>query len=44
MAGQASERNCTLYVSRGVGTVVAPVRINCPAEVSVLTLRTTAEI
>ena len=44
VAGQASERNCTLYVSRGVGTVVAPVRINCPAEVSVLTLRTTAEI
>lgn len=44
VAGQASERNCTLYVSRGVGTVVAPVRINCPAEVSVLTLRATAQI
>ncbi len=40
LAGAASERNCTLYVSRGVGTVVAPVRINCPADVSVLTLRT----
>ena len=44
VAGQASERNCTLYVSRGVGTVVAPVRINCPAEVSVLTLRATTHI
>jgi len=40
IAGAAIERNCTLYVSRGVGTVVAPVRINCPAEVTVLTLRT----
>ena len=42
IAGLGSMRNCTLYVSRGVGTVVAPVRINCPAEVSVLTLRATA--
>lgn len=40
IAGAANERNCTVYVSRGVGTVVVPVRINCPAEVSVLTLRT----
>lgn len=44
LAGAASERNCTLYVSRGVGTVVAPVRINCPADVSVLTLRTRSSI
>lgn len=40
IAGAAAERNCALYVSRGVGTVVAPVRINCPAEVTVITLRT----
>lgn len=44
LAGAATERNCTLYVSRGVGTVVAPVRINCPAEVSVLTLRTRSHL
>ncbi len=44
LAGAATERNCTLYVSRGVGTVVAPVRINCPADVSVLTLRTRSEL
>ena len=44
IAGPALERNCTLYVSRGVGTVVAPIRINCPADVSVLTLRTTAQL
>jgi len=31
-------------VSRGVGTVVAPVRINCPPEVSVLTLRSSSEV
>jgi hypothetical protein len=39
IAGEARDRNCTIYVSRGVGTVVAPVRINCPPEVSVLVLR-----
>ena len=44
VAGLASERNCTLYVSRGVGTVVVPVRINCPPEVAVLTLRSTTRL
>jgi predicted MPP superfamily phosphohydrolase len=29
----------TLFVSRGVGTVVVPIRVNCPPEVAVLTLR-----
>jgi predicted MPP superfamily phosphohydrolase len=29
----------TLFVSRGIGTVYLPVRINCPPEVSLLTLR-----
>ena len=28
-----------MFVSRGVGTVYVPVRINCPPEVAVLTLR-----
>ena len=41
LAGQAREINTTLFVSRGVGTVYVPVRINCPPEVAVLTLRTT---
>jgi len=44
VAGPATERNCTIFVSRGVGTVVAPVRINCPPEVSVLTLRSTSPL
>jgi predicted MPP superfamily phosphohydrolase len=29
----------TIFVSRGVGTVYVPVRINCPPEVAVLTLQ-----
>jgi predicted MPP superfamily phosphohydrolase len=28
-----------MFVSRGVGTVYVPVRINCPPEVAVLTLQ-----
>ncbi|MGE0812554.1 MAG: metallophosphoesterase [Vicinamibacterales bacterium] len=39
VAGPARKENTTLFVSRGVGTVVAPIRINCPPEVSVLVLR-----
>jgi predicted MPP superfamily phosphohydrolase len=27
-----------MFVSRGVGTVYVPVRVNCPPEVAVLTL------
>jgi predicted MPP superfamily phosphohydrolase len=40
LAGFAREGNSALFVSRGVGTVYMPVRINCPPEVAVLTLRT----
>ena len=29
----------TMFVSRGLGTVYVPVRVNCPPEVAVLTLR-----
>jgi uncharacterized protein len=39
VAGEATEDHCTLFVSRGVGTVFVPVRINCPPEVHVLVLR-----
>jgi predicted MPP superfamily phosphohydrolase len=39
LAGEARESNTTLFVSRGVGTVYVPVRINCPPDVAVLTLR-----
>jgi predicted MPP superfamily phosphohydrolase len=36
--GMLVRENTTLYVSRGVGTVYVPCRINCPPEVSLLTL------
>ena len=32
--------NTRLYVTRGIGTVGIPVRINCPPEITVLTFRT----
>ena len=38
LAGLAKQRNTTMFVSRGLGTVYVPVRINCPPEVAVLTL------
>lgn len=42
VAGTGRDGGSTVFVSRGVGTVVAPVRLNCPPEVSLLTLRTSA--
>jgi predicted MPP superfamily phosphohydrolase len=38
VAGVGHERQTTVFVSRGVGTVYVPIRINCPPEVAVLTL------
>jgi len=39
VAGIGRRDNTTMFVSRGIGTVYVPVRINCPPEVAVLTLR-----
>lgn len=39
VAGLARRGPTTMFVSRGVGTVYVPVRINCPPEVALLTLR-----
>ena len=39
VAGQGRRDRTTMFVSRGVGTVYVPVRLNCPPEVAVLTLR-----
>ena len=39
VAGLARRENTTMFVSRGVGTIYLPVRINCPPEVAVLTLQ-----
>lgn len=38
-AGRLTRGQTEMFVSRGVGTVVVPVRINCPPEVAVVTLR-----
>lgn len=37
--GLGRQGDTTLFVSRGVGTVLVPCRIDCPPEVAVLTLR-----
>ena len=39
-SGLARRGETTMFVSRGIGTVYVPIRVNCPPEVSVLTLRT----
>jgi predicted MPP superfamily phosphohydrolase len=39
LAGIGSRQNTSIFVSRGVGTVYVPVRINCPPEVAVVTLK-----
>jgi predicted MPP superfamily phosphohydrolase len=36
--GTARQGGTTLFVSRGLGTVYVPVRVNCPPEVALLTL------
>ena len=38
IAGVGRRDKTTMFVSRGVGTVYVPVRVNCPPEVAVLTL------
>ena len=39
VAGMGRRKNTTIFVSRGVGTVYVPYRLNCPPDVSVLTLK-----
>jgi predicted MPP superfamily phosphohydrolase len=42
VAGIGRQDKTTIFVSRGVGTVYVPVRINCPPEVAILTLSSDA--
>ena len=44
LSGLGSRDNTSMFVSRGVGTVYVPVRINCPPEVAIVTLKRTSEI
>ena len=39
IAGVARRKNTSIFVSRGVGTVYVPYRLNCPPDVSIITLR-----
>jgi predicted MPP superfamily phosphohydrolase len=42
LAGTARQQGTTLFVSRGIGTVYVPIRLNCPPEVALLTLQAAA--
>lgn len=42
--GVGTQDNTAIFVSRGVGTVYVPVRINCPPEVAVITLKRRSQI
>jgi hypothetical protein len=42
VAGVGRRGQTTMFVSRGLGTVYVPVRINCPPEVAILTLQPAA--
>ena len=44
LAGLGQRRDTSIFVSRGVGTVYVPIRINCPPEVALVTLRRRSEI
>jgi predicted MPP superfamily phosphohydrolase len=43
VAGVGHRNRTTMFVSRGLGTVYVPIRINCPPEVAVLTLQPARE-
>jgi predicted MPP superfamily phosphohydrolase len=42
-SGLGTRGGTSIFVSRGVGTVYLPVRLNCPTEVALVTLRRTRE-
>jgi hypothetical protein len=44
LQGLGRQENSSIFVSRGIGTVYVPVRINCPPEVALLTLRRQSSI
>jgi predicted MPP superfamily phosphohydrolase len=44
VAGAARRENTAVFVSRGVGTVYLPVRLNCPPEVAILTLKARLQV
>jgi predicted MPP superfamily phosphohydrolase len=43
LAGLGSQDTTSIFVSRGIGTIYVPMRINCPPEVAILTLTSRRE-
>jgi predicted MPP superfamily phosphohydrolase len=41
LQGLGRQDSTSIFVSRGIGTVYVPIRINCPPEVALITLRAT---
>ena len=44
LSGLGSRDNTWMFVSRGIGTVYVPIRVNCPPEVAIVTLKRRSEI
>jgi|SRR6185503_3650193 len=44
LEGLGSRENTSIFVSRGVGTVYVPIRINCPPEVAIVSLKRRSQI
>lgn len=44
MAGIGQRGRTTMFVSRGLGTVYVPIRVNCPPEVAILTLESSSSL
>lgn len=44
LQGLGQRNNTSIFVSRGIGTVYVPVRINCPPEVAIITLQRQSSI
>ena len=44
LAGLGRRENSSIFVSRGIGTVYVPIRINCPPEVALVTLQRQSSI
>lgn len=44
LSGLGSRENTSIFVSRGIGTIYVPVRINCPPEVAMVTLKRRSQI
>lgn len=44
LEGLGSRENTSIFVSRGIGTVYVPIRINCPPEVAMIRLKRRSQI